>query len=58
MTNHRIPNVKGYDRLARGVVGATMISWALNGHPIGWLGLLPMASAIWEYCPIYALTRR
>jgi len=58
MTNLRKPNVVGTERLARGVLGATLISWAINGHPLGWLGLLPMASAIWEYCPIYAMLRR
>ena len=51
-------NVVGYDRLTRGVLGATLITWAINGHSLGWLGLLPMASALWQYCPFYALTRR
>lgn len=45
-------NVVGGDRLLRGVIGASLISWALNGHLLGWFGLLFMASAILEYCPV------
>lgn len=49
-------NVIWWDRLIRFLLGIVMLTWAIAGGP-GWayLGLYPLASASWGYCPIYAV---
>lgn len=51
-------NVVGTERFLRGLVGAALVSWALNGHPAGWIGLLFTATAVMEYCPLRGLLSR
>jgi hypothetical protein len=46
-----------FDRWLRVVLGAVLISLVFTGPrtPWGWLGLVPLATAMAGYCPIYAL---
>ena len=52
-------NVGGIDRVLRIVVGAALILWALMGaspyHMWGWIGIVPLLTAIVGWCPPYAL---
>ncbi len=50
-------NVGGIDRLLRAVVGLALISLVFVGPQTawGWIGLLPLATAIFGWCPPYAL---
>ena len=50
-------NVGGFDRILRAVVGLGLISLVFVGPqtPWGWLGLVPLATAIFRWCPPYAL---
>ncbi|MBA5779070.1 DUF2892 domain-containing protein [Stappia sp. F7233] len=54
-------NVGSSDRLARAVIGFTLLTFAAFGPPdvpwtgIGWLGLFPAVSAGVGWCPLYAL---
>ncbi|MBS2034482.1 DUF2892 domain-containing protein [bacterium] len=59
MDDHGVQrNVAGVERFLRGLVGASLISWALNGHPLGWMGLWVTTTAILEFCPVRALFGR
>lgn len=51
-------NMAGTERFFRGLIGSTLITWALNGHPLGWLGLWVMTTAILEFCPLRSLLGR
>ncbi|MCC5903592.1 MAG: DUF2892 domain-containing protein [Halomonas sp.] len=48
-------NVGGIDKVARIVVGAVLIGLALTGTigVWGWIGLLPLASGLFNFCPLY-----
>jgi hypothetical protein len=50
-------NVGGIDRILRALVGLGLISLALIGPqtPWGWLGIVPLATAVFGWCPPYAL---
>lgn len=50
-------NVGNVDRIIRVIVGLGLISLAFIGPKTmwGWLGLLPLATAVVGYCPPYAL---
>jgi len=49
-------NVGNADRLMRGAAGAGLIIWALLGGPIwAWIGIVPLATAVFRYCPAYAV---
>ena len=50
-------NVGGIDRVLRIVVGLVLLSLVFVGPqtPWGWLGLIPLATAIVGWCPPYAL---
>lgn len=50
-------NVGGIDRLVRAIVGLGLISLVFVGPqtPWGWIGLIPLATAIIGWCPPYAL---
>jgi hypothetical protein len=51
-------NVGGVDRTLRITIGLTMIGLALVGGQIGmwgWLGIIPLLTGIFGYCPPYAL---
>jgi hypothetical protein len=54
-------NVGMIDRALRALVGLVLIALALGyipGWPAtawGWLGLIPLATAVFGYCPAYTL---
>lgn len=50
-------NVGGIDRIIRALVGIVLISLVFVGPQTawGWIGLLPIATAIFGWCPPYAL---
>lgn len=49
-------NVGGIDRILRGVVGIALILWALSGGPVwAWIGIVPLATALFSFCPAYTL---
>ena len=50
-------NVGTVDRLLRVVVGLALISAAATLHIglWGWLGVLPLATGLFRFCPAYAL---
>jgi membrane-associated protease RseP (regulator of RpoE activity) len=55
-------NVGTFDRLARLVVGLALIAFALGylapgtaWNWIGWIGVLPILTAVFSTCPAYSL---
>ncbi|MCH7628962.1 MULTISPECIES: YgaP family membrane protein [Novosphingobium] len=52
-------NVVGYDKLIRIILGVALVALALlvPGAKWAWLGLVPLASAAFGYCPLYQLLR-
>jgi len=52
-------NIGTVDRVLRFVVGAAAVSLVFVGPqtPWGWLGLVPLATALLGSCPLYTLLR-
>jgi hypothetical protein len=49
-------NVGSIDRIIRGVAGVALIAWAVTGGPWwAWIGVVPLATAIFAWCPLYAV---
>jgi hypothetical protein len=50
-------NVGGIDRILRIVVGAVLIGLAATGTVgwWGWLGVVPLATGLFRFCPAYML---
>ena len=50
-------NVGGIDKVIRIVIGLALISLVFVGPqtPWGWVGLLPLATAVFNFCPLYPL---
>ena len=50
-------NVGGFDRIARIVLGLVLIALALTGTigAWGWIGLVPLATGLTRFCPLYPL---
>ena len=50
-------NVGGIDRLLRIVIGLALMAWALlaNGPVWAWIGILPLATGLLNFCPAYTL---
>ncbi len=50
-------NVGGVDRVIRIVAGLALIAWVLfaNGPVWAWIGVVPIATALINFCPAYAL---
>ncbi len=54
-------NIGIVDRYARLIVGVALIAWALGvipnvtPSPWGWIGLIPLVTALAGYCPAYAI---
>ena len=50
-------NVGGADRIARIVVGLVLIGLTLAGQigAWGWIGIVPLLTGIFGFCPPYAL---
>ncbi len=52
-----VANVGGIDRVLRAVVGIVLIALVFVGPqtPWGWIGLVPLATALIRFCPFYPL---
>ena len=50
-------NIGGVDKVIRIVVGLALISLVFIGPktPWGWIGLIPLATALINFCPLYPL---
>jgi hypothetical protein len=49
-----IKNVGGVDRILRIAVGAAILAIGLSGGAWwGWLGLIPLGTAFFQWCPTY-----
>ena len=50
-------NVGGVDRALRAVVGLILIALVFVGPqtPWGWIGLIPLLTAVVGFCPAYTL---
>ena len=50
-------NVGGIDRALRIIVGLALISLVFTGPQVvwGWVGLVPLLTGIFKFCPAYAL---
>lgn len=50
-------NVGNIDRLIRTLVGLLLLSLVFIGPKTawGWIGLVPIATAIISYCPVYTV---
>lgn len=50
-------NVGGIDRILRIVVGLALIVWALvlEGPIWAWIGVVPLATGLFKFCPFYPL---
>jgi hypothetical protein len=49
------PNVGSIDRVIRITVGIALIGATLAGMigPWGWLGVIPLATGVFRFCPAY-----
>jgi hypothetical protein len=50
-------NVGTWDRIARAVVGLALIGGSITGviGVWGWIGIIPLATAVVSFCPLYAV---
>ena len=50
-------NVGTIDRILRAIVGLALISLVFIGPqtPWGWVGLIPLATAAFRFCPLYTV---
>lgn len=50
-------NVGGIDRILRIVVGLALVAWAafFNGPVWAWIGIVPLATGLIGFCPLYPL---
>lgn len=50
-------NVGGADRMLRILVGLVLIGLAITGAVgvWGWIGIVPLATGLFRFCPIYPL---
>jgi hypothetical protein len=55
-------NIGSFDRAVRIILGFTLIAYAFPiGFPetgwnwVGWIGLVPLATAIFNFCPLYRM---
>jgi len=50
-------NVGNIDRLLRAIIGILLISLTLSGTigAWGWIGIIPLLSALFSFCPLYTL---
>lgn len=48
-------NLGGVDKLLRIVVGVALIAWAATGGPVwAWIGVVPLLTGVFNFCPLYA----
>jgi hypothetical protein len=55
-------NVGKLDRVARVILGLVLIGYAIVSTNVpysyfGWLGLIPVATGFFGYCPLYSILR-
>ena len=54
-----IKNMGNLDRVLRGMLGLGLLAWAVLGshelHWLGWLGVVPLGTALVGFCPLYRL---
>lgn len=49
-------NVGGIDKLLRIGAGIGLIAWALLGGSVwAWIGVVPLATGLFNFCPLYTL---
>ena len=49
-------NVGGLDKWIRIVAGLALLAWALTGGPVwAWIGVVPLATGLFNFCPLYRL---
>lgn len=49
-------NVGSTDRIIRILAGLALIAWALTGGPMwAWVGIVPLATGLFKFCPAYTL---
>ena len=49
-------NVGGIDKWLRIVAGIALIAWAATGGPVwAWIGVVPLATGLFNFCPLYRL---
>jgi hypothetical protein len=50
-------NVGGIDRVLRMLVGLALIGLAITGNigAWGWIGVVPLATGLFRFCPVYPL---
>ncbi len=50
-------NVGGADRALRIIIGMALIAWVLfaSGPTWAWIGILPLATGLFNFCPAYSL---
>jgi len=49
-------NVGNSDRIIRILAGIALIAWALMDGPVwAWIGVLPLATGLFRFCPAYSL---
>jgi hypothetical protein len=55
-------NMRAVDRVARFVIGTLLIAYAVpigfapgGWNWLGWLGIVPLATALFGVCPLYTL---
>jgi hypothetical protein len=47
-------NVGSIDRAIRIVIGVALLGWAgVTGNKLGYLGVIPLATALAGWCPLY-----
>ena len=49
-------NVGGIDKWLRIVAGIALIAWEATGGPVwAWIGVVPLATGLFNFCPLYRL---
>jgi len=49
-------NVGSIDRVIRILAGLGLTVWALMGGPVwAWIGIVPLATGVFRFCPAYRL---
>lgn len=54
-----VKNMGNVDRVLRGILGLGLLAWAVLGSHelnwLGWLGVVPLGTALFGFCPLYRL---
>jgi hypothetical protein len=60
--NRMRPNIGSIDRIGRVIVGFLLLAFALQivfpatgWNWVGWIGVIPILTAVFRYCPAYTL---